>query len=98
MSSKGDINRRVLAIQAKKKRKNPKGARKPGNAVNKDDKDGPPTPGGGARENAANINGQVEKHGVHSQGQRPAHLKTMKRRRRRYLAPMMMSKRIPKIM
>ena len=31
-------------------------------------------------------------------GQRPAHLKTMKRRRRRYLAPMMMSKRIPKIM
>ena len=31
-------------------------------------------------------------------GQRPAHLKTTKRRRRRYLAPMMMSKRIPKIM
>lgn len=58
MSSKGDINRRVLAIQAKKKRKNPKGGRKPGNAVYKDDKDGPPTPGGGARENAANINGQ----------------------------------------
>jgi len=28
MSSKGDINRRVLAIQAKKKRKNPKGGRK----------------------------------------------------------------------
>lgn len=45
----------MLAIQAKKKRKNPKGGRKP---VNKDEKDGPPTPGGGARENAANINGQ----------------------------------------
>lgn len=28
MSSKGDINRRVLAIQAKKKRKNPKRGRK----------------------------------------------------------------------
>merc|ERR1712029_722784 len=28
MSSKGDINRRVLAIQAKKKRKNPKGRNK----------------------------------------------------------------------
>jgi len=32
MSSKGDINRRVLAIQAKKKRKNPKGRNKAGGA------------------------------------------------------------------
>jgi len=56
MSSKGDINRRVLAIQAKKKRKNPKG-RKSGNTVKEDVGGGPPTPGGGARENAAN-NGQ----------------------------------------
>ena len=45
----------VLAIQAKKKRKNPKG-RKSGNA-GKEDVGGPPTPGGGTRENAAN-NGQ----------------------------------------
>jgi len=55
MSSKGDINRRVLAIQAKKKRKNPKG-RKSGTG-NENLGGGPPTPGGGARENAAN-NGQ----------------------------------------
>jgi len=41
---------------------------------------------------------KAEKHGVHSQGLRPAHLKTTKKKRRRYLAPMMMSKRIPKIM
>ncbi len=30
MSSKNDVSRRVLAIQAKKKRKNPKGRGKPG--------------------------------------------------------------------
>jgi hypothetical protein len=45
MSSKGDINRRVLAIQAKKKRKNPKG-RKSGNPPGNKDQDGnPSTPG-----------------------------------------------------
>ena len=45
----------MLAIQAKKKRKNPKG-RKSGTG-NENLGGGPPTPGGGARENAAN-NGQ----------------------------------------
>ena len=50
------MNIAVLAIQAKKKRKNPKG-RKSGNAGKEDVGGGPPTPGGGTRENAAN-NGQ----------------------------------------
>ena len=50
------VNIAVLAIQAKKKRKNPKG-RKSGNAGKEDVGGGPPTPGGGTRENAAN-NGQ----------------------------------------
>lgn len=45
MSSKGDINRRVLAIQAKKKRKNPKG-RKPANPGGKE-QDSPSTPNSG---------------------------------------------------
>lgn len=50
MSSKGDINRRVLAIQAKKKRKNPKG-RKSGNFGKDSEQNAPAsvaaTPGSG---------------------------------------------------
>jgi len=54
MSSKGDINRRVLAIQAKKKRKNPKG-RKSGNPPKEETPTTPGTPastnnGGAVRE------------------------------------------------
>jgi len=45
MSSKNDINRRVMAIQAKKKRKNPKGRGKPSDETKSSRAGGGPNPG-----------------------------------------------------
>lgn len=40
---------------------------------------------------------QFVKQGVHNQGQRPAHLKTMRKRRRKFWVRMTMSKKIQRI-
>jgi len=56
MSSKGDINRRVLAIQAKKKRKNPKGRNKAAGKGGGTHGDGGDGGGGGVQTSASGKN------------------------------------------